>query len=126
MNSVFSWLTGTSCFVYLDYIVIYTNSLTDHNFKLREVMDRPRLQPEKCEFLRKEVNYLGHQITEAGLKPELSDTHLGEGAENIFRVDKLYRRFLPNCSRIAFPLHKMLKRMLSLNGSRSRSTCSNT
>ena len=28
------------------------------------------LQPAKCEFLRKEVNYLGHQITETGVKPD--------------------------------------------------------
>ena len=71
MNSVLSGLTGTRCFVYLDGIVIYGKSLADHNAKLREVLDRLRtnklkLQPDKCEFLRKEVNYLGHQITEAG------------------------------------------------------------
>jgi hypothetical protein len=49
--------------------------LADHYIKLREVLDRLRtfrlkLQVEKCEFLRKEVNYLGHQITEAGVKPD--------------------------------------------------------
>jgi len=75
MNSVLSGLTGTRCFVYLDDIMIYAKSLADHNIKLHEVMDRLRtyrlkLQPEKCEFLRKEVNYLGHQITEAGVKPD--------------------------------------------------------
>ena len=44
-------------------------------FKLREVLGmlrtyRLKLQPEKCEFLRKEVNYLGHQITEDGVKSD--------------------------------------------------------
>jgi hypothetical protein len=29
-----------------------------------------KLQPEKCEFLRKEVSYLGHVITEDGVKPD--------------------------------------------------------
>jgi uncharacterized protein YdcH (DUF465 family) len=75
MNSVLSGLTGTCCFSYLDDIVIYGKSLTDHNIKLREVLDRLRkyrlkLKPEKCQFLRKEVNYLGHEITEAGVKPD--------------------------------------------------------
>ena len=61
--------------MYLDDIVIYARSLADRNTKLREVLDRLRmhkltLQPDKCEFLRKEVNYLGHQITEAGVRPE--------------------------------------------------------
>jgi hypothetical protein len=68
MNTVLSGLTGTRCFVYLHDIVIYAKSLADHNIKLCEVLDRLstyrlKLQPEKCEFLRKEVNYLGHQIS---------------------------------------------------------------
>jgi len=75
MNSVLSGLTGTRSFVYLHDIVIYAKSLADHNIKLCEVLDklstyRLKLQPEKCEFLRKEVNYLGHQIMEAGVKPD--------------------------------------------------------
>jgi len=72
MNSVLSGLTGTRCFVYLDDIVLYARSLTEHDVKLRKVLDRLRtyklkLQPEKCQFLWKEVTYLGHQITEAGV-----------------------------------------------------------
>ena len=74
MNFVLSGLTGTQCFVYLDDIVIYSKSLADHSIKLREVLDRLRtyrlkLEPEKCEYLRKEGNYMGHQRTEAGVKP---------------------------------------------------------
>ena len=44
-------------------------SLIEYDNKLREVVARLRkyrlkLQPEKCEFLRKEVNCLGHKVTE--------------------------------------------------------------
>jgi hypothetical protein len=75
MNSVLSGLTGTHRFVYLDDIVIYAKSLTDHDIKLRELLGRLRkhqlkLQPDKCEFLQKEVNYSGHQITEARFRPD--------------------------------------------------------
>jgi hypothetical protein len=50
---------------YPDGIVIYAKSLAEHDVKIREVLDRLKthglkLQPEKCEFLRKEVSYLGH------------------------------------------------------------------
>lgn len=31
-----------------------------------------QLQPDKCEFLRKEVMCLGHNITESGAKPDLN------------------------------------------------------
>jgi hypothetical protein len=60
MNNVLSGLTGTRCFVFLDDIIIYANSLIDHDRKLRDVFGRLRkynlkLQPDKCEFLRKEV-----------------------------------------------------------------------
>ena len=73
MNSVLSGITGTRCFVYLDEIVIYATFLADHDNNLLELLDMLRtyklkLQPE---FLRKEVKYLGHQITEARLTPKI-------------------------------------------------------
>jgi hypothetical protein len=38
MNSVFSGLTGTRCFAFLDDICIYANSLAEHDRKLREYL----------------------------------------------------------------------------------------
>lgn len=69
MNSVLTGIQGLRCLVYLDDIVIYGSSLEDHNKRLTEVLRRLRennlkLQPDKCEFLRKEVIYLGHIISE--------------------------------------------------------------
>jgi hypothetical protein len=69
INTVLSGLTGTRYFVFLDDIVIYANSLSEHDAKLREMFGRIRkynlrLQPDKCEFLHKEVIYLDHVITE--------------------------------------------------------------
>ena len=37
MNTALSGLTGTRCFVFLDDIVIYANSLADHDRKVRDV-----------------------------------------------------------------------------------------
>jgi len=123
MNSVLSGLTGTR-FVYLDDIVIYARSLADHNTKLREVLDRLRmhklkLQLDNCEFLRKEVNYLGHQITEAGVRPDPRKVSAIEQFPTPTTVKQLktfcgmisyYRWFIPNCSRIASSLYKLLKK----------------
>ena len=55
--------------------MIYARSLAEHDVKLRQILYslrtyKQKLQPEKCEFLRKEVSYLGHQITEAGVRPD--------------------------------------------------------
>ena len=75
MNVVLSGLTGSRCFVFLDDVVVYAKSLAEHDDKLRQVFHRIRehnlkLKPEKCEFLRKEVNYQGHVISEDGVLPE--------------------------------------------------------
>ena len=75
MNNVLSGLTGTKCFVFLDNIVMYANSLVDHDRKLRDVFRRVRkynlkLQPDKCEFLRKEVTFLRHTISEHAVEPD--------------------------------------------------------
>jgi hypothetical protein len=64
MSTVLAGIQGIKCLVYLDDIVIFEETLQVHNEKLREVLDRMRnhnlkLQPGKCEFLRKEVAFLG-------------------------------------------------------------------
>lgn len=61
--------------MYLDDIVLYSSSLTEHAIKFEKLATRLRqanlrLQPDKCEFLRKEVSYLGHIIGENGVRPD--------------------------------------------------------
>jgi hypothetical protein len=72
MNMVLSCLTGSRCFVFLDDTELFAKSLVDDDTKIRQVFYRFRdsnlkLKPEKCEFLRKEVSYLGHVISENGV-----------------------------------------------------------
>ena len=55
--------------------LLFAETLKVHNDKIREVFARLRihnlkLQPDKCEFLRKEVTYLGHKLTTQGLLPD--------------------------------------------------------
>lgn len=74
IDNVLRGLQGIHCLVYLDDIIIYSSSLQEHIDKLRIVFDRLRetnlkVQLDKSEFLRKEVLYLGHTITNEGLKP---------------------------------------------------------
>jgi len=69
-------LQEAELFVYLDDIVLYSNSLNEHKIKFHKLAERLRkaglrLQSDKCEFLRKEVVYLGHIIGENGVKPVL-------------------------------------------------------
>ena len=66
-------LTGTSCFVYVDDD-IFGETLPEHNARLTEVFEKLRqfnlkVEPDKCEFLETELQYLGH-VTGEGVKPD--------------------------------------------------------
>ena len=121
MNSV---LQGLRCLVYLDDIVIHADNLENHSRKLREVFERfalhnLKLQPDKCEFMRKEVVYLGHLITEEGVRPnpdkikavvDFPVLKTVEDIKSFLIVVGYYRRFIANFSNLSKPLTKHLKK----------------
>lgn len=116
-------LQNVELFVYMDDVVIYADSLEDHTRKLLNLFDRLdkanlTLQPEKCIFLRKEVNYLGHVITQEGVKPDPKKVEAvrkfpcPRNAKNVKQFLGLagyYRRFIPQFSIISKPLTFLLK-----------------
>ncbi|KAL4149788.1 hypothetical protein QTP88_003652 [Uroleucon formosanum] len=124
MNAVLAGLTGLKAFVYLDDIIIYALSIADHSKKLKAVFERLRtfnlkLQPSKCAFMRKEVNYLGHVITDQGVKPnpqkikcvtEFPIPTNEKEVKSFLGLSGYYRRFVPGYGRIAKPLTALLKK----------------
>jgi hypothetical protein len=61
-------------FFYLDDVIIFGETLQEHHTRLREVFEKLRLynlkiEPDKCEFLKTELSYLGHVVTGEGVKP---------------------------------------------------------
>jgi transposase InsO family protein len=124
MDNVLSGLQGNELFVYMDDIVVYARSLREHEIKCERLMQRLRdanlqLQPDKCEFLRHEVAYLGHIIGANGVKPDpgkiKSIMHFPtpKNPKNIKQFLGLagyYRRFIPNFSKVAKPLTDLLKK----------------
>ena len=129
IKNVLSGLSGTRCFVFLDDIVIYANSLVDHDLKLRYLVRRLRkynikLQPDKCEFLRKEVIFLGQKISERGVDPNACKVESVKSFSTPKTVKQL-KSFLslvgtPLFSKIAVALQKLLKRMESTCGKKVR------
>jgi hypothetical protein len=65
MNSVFADLIAIGVVaVYMDDILIYTSTIAEHRKIVREVLQRLQdhdlyLKPEKCEFEKQEIEYLG-------------------------------------------------------------------
>lgn len=131
MNQVLTGLQGVKCFVYLDDIVVYGKNIQDHNTKLQEVFQclekhSLRLQPSKCNILLREITYLGHKISENGIKPD--ETKL-ECVKN-FPVPKTqkqvmsflglanyYRKFIKGFSKIAQPINRLLKKNIKFDWS---------
>ena len=74
MDTALRGLVGKICFVYLGEILVSGGTLQEHNTNLVTLFERLRavgltLQPDKCEFLRPELEYLGHLITKDCVKP---------------------------------------------------------
>lgn len=123
MDKVLTGMQGTEMFVYLDDIVLYASSLREHEIKFEKLANKLReanlkLQPEKCEFLRKEVTYLGHIISENGVQPDpkkleaVKNFPVPKNQKNIKQFLGLagyYRRFIEGFSNIAKPLTNLLK-----------------
>lgn len=124
MNTVLSGLQGIKCFVYLDDIVIYGQDLDEHNMKLIQILEQLnrvnlKIQLDKSEFLRKEVNYLGHVITENGVLPDENKIEAIKRFKPPTCVKEIksflgmigyYRKFIENFSITANPINKLLKK----------------
>lgn len=109
---------------YLDDILIYSSSLTDHLSHIQQVFDRLRqhglkLKLKKCHFLQAETNYLGFIINQNGIKPDpkkveaiasvSAPTSVRE-VRGFIGMCSYYRRFIPNFSEIAKPIIALTKK----------------
>ena len=98
--------------------------MAEHDRKLKDVFNRLRkhnlkLQPDKGQFFRKVVVYLGHKISEHGVEPDARKLEVIERFATPRTPKQLkcflglvgyYRRFIPQFSKVALPLHKLLKK----------------
>lgn len=76
MERVLARLLGEACLFYLDDIIIVRYAFEDYLKKLKSVLDKLRaanlkLSANKCLFITKQVNYLGHVISENGIEMDL-------------------------------------------------------
>ena len=79
VDKVLADLLGRGVYVYIDDILIYTETIEEHWRLLREVLERLqiaglKISLEKSEWLRKEVQYLGYVIGQGVLKMDPAKT----------------------------------------------------
>lgn len=125
MNEIFSDLIVQGVVaVYLDDILIFTNSLEEHRRISRIVMERLRehklyLRYDKCEFEQTRIEYLGviisHNCVEmdpvkiSGVAEWPTPTNKKE-VQSFLGFANFYRRFIANFSHHARPLFDLTKK----------------
>ena len=77
MQNCLSELNLTYALIYLDDIVVFSDTEKEHVKHLAAVFERFRehglkLKPSKCEFFKEEINYLGHRVSADGMKRVLT------------------------------------------------------
>ena len=118
MERVLADLNMKVCAVYLDDVIVYAKSKKELYERLQQVFDRfrsanLRLKPQKCSFLNKHVDFLGHTVSEKGV--QCSDSHIEAvkswpeptclaELQTYLGFTGFYRRFVPGYSTIAHPL----------------------
>jgi hypothetical protein len=123
MECVLAGLNEEQCLTYID-IIIFGSTFEEHLDRLVNILLRIRkaglkLQTKKCHFCRKQVRYLGHIISAEGVQPDKSKTIVvanypqpkdATQLRQFLGLTNYYRRFIGEYSKIARPLHDLLKK----------------
>ncbi|KAJ9561478.1 hypothetical protein OSB04_006638 [Centaurea solstitialis] len=112
MNRVCKPYLDEFVIVFIDDILIYSKAAEEHGDHLRKVLEmlkRERLYAKfsKCEFWLKEVQFLGHILTQEGIKESPKSP---SEVRNFLGLADYYRRFIEHFSAIAMPLTALTKK----------------
>lgn len=129
MTIAMSGLNCESCFIYLDDLIIFGKNLREHNQNLIKVFERLRkvnlkLNPRKCEFLKKDLLYLGHIISAEGILPDPDKINIvknypipksNDEVKRFVAFVNYYRRFIKNFANIVLPLNILTRKNVNFS-----------
>ena len=124
MNNTLKDFKDRCCAAYLDDVLIFSNSFSQHLKDVQDVLGclkkkGMKLNPGKCEFFKKELRYLGRLISENGYRPDPEDVVALEKCREIPKtVGELrsilgflgyYRTYLKDFSKRLQPVYELLQ-----------------
>ena len=125
MRVVLADLKGVT--FYFDNVLIYSDSFSDHLKSLEQVLQRLKIhnltvQPSKCHFGFKSLEYLGFIIGEGNLKPvpdkldaiiNLDPPTKVKPLRSFLGLVSFYRKFIHNLADMTAPMSDMLRKGVS-------------
>lgn len=122
MEACFSEENFEILLLYLDDILVFSNSIEEH-FERPDIVFTKlkqhglKIKPSKCKLFQKSVKYLGHIVSSEGIStdPEKIDAVKSwpkptneKELRSFLGTAGYYRRFVKDCSKIARPLHELV------------------
>ena len=124
VNKIFRDCTDKFMCVYIDDIMVYSRTEEEHLQHLEFVLKRMKefhlkVRFSKCHFAKSELDFLGYKISAEGLRP--TDEKVKKVREwpapkklhdlrSFLGFVNFYRKFIPNYSEVAKPLHDLTKK----------------
>ena len=121
MNRVFKPYLDQFVVVFIDDILVYSNSREEHERHLSIVLQTLKdkqlyAKLKKCDFWLDKVSFLGHMVTKDGISVDLGKVDVVSNSRrpntvteirSFLGLDGYYRRFIEGFSKIALPLTKL-------------------
>lgn len=122
MEDILENLNHEVCLVYLDDVIVFSETFEEHISRLTQVFQKFReaglkLSSKKCAFCAKKVKYVGHIVSAEGIEPDPGKIEKIAQWSVPTNVDELrqylgfasyYRKFIKDFSKVAKPLNELL------------------
>ena len=121
MQNCLGELNLTYCLIYLDDMIVFSETPEEHLLRMRVVFDHLKehglkLKPSKCDMFKTEINYLAHHVSKEGVQPSkknLESITQCPPPDTYTKVKSFvglvghYRCFIKGFAKIAVPLYDL-------------------